>query len=1030
MKNKKILLGAAASAVIASALLLSPTTGEGAYQQRTNSNSNTSQGIAGAFEFYDQIRKNVNTGVFNREDYLRAKDEASLMPSNRATLNWADNGPDNVGGRTRAILIDNANVNHIFAGSVSGGLFVSNNRGSYWSKVDGFVDNLAISSMCMTTNGDIFVGTGHSAETSNGTTSSGANGEGVYISTDGGVTFSVIEGTEGYSYVNEVVAKGNDVFIGCSAGLEKYSGGILSSTSVVSGTRALAISPDGNVIVAQSGSTTKISTDGGTTFNSVLIGVSGTRYEFAISHEKVNGKYYIYGLVASSNGNLAGVVKSVDNGAVWESIAPANTGQSNDFAPFGSNTQGNYDNIITVVKGDPESILIGGVDVFAKSTTGNWEQRSNGFLPQLSPIYVHSDQHEMQWDSEGRLWCGNDGGLFFSDDNGNTFREADRGYNVTQFYKIGFSAHGDVIGGAQDNGTQANYHDNATYMEHKSVTGGDGFGCAMSFINRDVLFSTIYNGSIFRSGSRGSTSSAYTAANIPASFGIPGETGGAGLGSFYTAIKLYENPNDIDSKDTITIIPAQDYEMGEEILVNSLTSQQTIEYTTIEALEFQDTLDFDPTLTTLDTLIRVVKDVASNPPLNSDTIDVVNLNSTIYSLYAGDGPTVEVGDQIVLEGVLYNVLELETPNHYYGTLITEPGEVVDMELSAQIYNVAWDTIKVIDPVQSWFAFGLGNTQGVWLTRNGLRLASNHDGFLQAADQNMSGSVSAMEFSKDGDHLFIGTTGGQVWRVSGLADIYSPDPSVDTSITGFTTFELVKSFGKYVTGISSDKQDADILVVTLGTYGSTFNNVQRTTAATQGTSVNFTSITGDLPFSSGTPFYSCVIDRDNSNIILVGCDFGVFLTENGGTTWENASGDFGNTPVFDMGQNWRTWDEGCYVPGEIYAGTHGRGIWSTGTYLGVQESQDNLESKTFEADILVYPNPVADFGTIAFNLEASSNVTVQVYNLSGQIVQEINKNELNKGENTISINTFELSKGTYIVKLTGDNLSKTTKFVKH
>lgn len=1021
MKNKKILLGAAASAFIASALLFSPATGEGTYNERTNSNSNTSQGIAGAFEFYNQIRKNVNTGVFNREDYLRAKSEASLMSSNRADLNWMDNGPDNVRGRTRAILIDKANVNHLFAGSVSGGLFVSNNRGSYWAKVDGFAGNLAISSMCMTDNGNIYVGTGHSAEGVNGTTSSGANGEGVYVSTDGGTTFTIIDGTQNYSYVNEVVANGNDVLIGCSSGLMRYSGGTLSATEVTSGTKALAISNDGMVVIAQ-GSSTSVSTDGGTSFTNVLMGVSGSRYEFAISHEKVGDKFYIYACVASGAGRLAGVVKSVDHGVNWTEIAPANAGNPNDFAPFGSNSQGTYDNIITVVKGDPDAILIGGIDIYAKSATGNWEQRSNGFMPQLSPIYVHSDQHEMQWDSEGRLWCGNDGGVFFSDDNGNTFREADRGYNVTQFYKIGFSANGDVIGGAQDNGTQANYHDNATYAEHDAVGGGDGFGCAMSFINRDVLFSTVYNGVINRSGSRGATSSSYTAANIPAAWGTPGDITN-GLGSFYTAIKLYENPNDLNSKDTITIIPAQDYAMGEEILVNSLTSQQTIEYTTIEALEFQDTLDFDPALTTLDTVVRVVK--------NSTTdTSYFNLNSINYTIYGAGGTTVEVLDSIVVEATLYKVIELENPNHYYGTLVTEPGEVVDMDLNPQVYNVAWDTIRVVDPVQSWFAFGLGGTEGVWLTRNALRLAANHDGFIQAADQTMSGSVTAMEFSKDGNHLFVGTSGGQVWRVSGLADVYSPNPNVDTSITGFTTFEKIKSFGKYVTGISSDKQDPDNLVVTLGQYGGVFNNIQRATTATQGSAVNFTTIGGDLPFSTGTPFYSCVVDRNDANIILAGCDFGVFITENGGTTWENASGAFGNTPVFDMGQNWRTWDEGCYVPGEIYAGTHGRGIWSTGAFLGVQESQDNLESKAFEADVMVYPNPVADFGTIAFNLESSSDVTVQIYNLSGQIVQEIKEQNLTEGENTISINTFELSKGTYIVKLTSDNLSKTTKFVKH
>ena len=76
--------------------------------------------------------------------------------------------------------------------------------------------------------------------------------------------------------------------------------------------------------------------------------------------------------------------------------APANTsGNPNNFEPFGSQTEGTYDNLITVVKVDPEAILIGGINIYAKSTAGYWEQRSNNFVAQLSPIYVHSDQHEM-----------------------------------------------------------------------------------------------------------------------------------------------------------------------------------------------------------------------------------------------------------------------------------------------------------------------------------------------------------------------------------------------------------------------------------------------------------------------------------------------------------------------------------------------------------------------------------------------------------------------------------------------------------
>lgn len=48
---------------------------------------------------------------------------------------WANRGPGNVGGRTRALAIDRENENTIFAGAVSGGLWRSTNLGQTWDKI-------------------------------------------------------------------------------------------------------------------------------------------------------------------------------------------------------------------------------------------------------------------------------------------------------------------------------------------------------------------------------------------------------------------------------------------------------------------------------------------------------------------------------------------------------------------------------------------------------------------------------------------------------------------------------------------------------------------------------------------------------------------------------------------------------------------------------------------------------------------------------------------------------------------------------
>lgn len=98
------------------------------------------QSILGAKEYLALIRNNQQTGVLNPHDVIAARkqieEQAMLKSGNSNTdLNWIEMGPDNIGGRTRAVIFDNrdANANTLYAGSVTGGLFKSTNLGSSWS---------------------------------------------------------------------------------------------------------------------------------------------------------------------------------------------------------------------------------------------------------------------------------------------------------------------------------------------------------------------------------------------------------------------------------------------------------------------------------------------------------------------------------------------------------------------------------------------------------------------------------------------------------------------------------------------------------------------------------------------------------------------------------------------------------------------------------------------------------------------------------------------------------------------------------
>ena len=1040
MKNTKILLGAVATAIVATAFIQNPFTGDTVYQPRVN-HDNTAT-IDAAFDYYSKIRSNVETGTVNHEDWVRAKNEfANNVSVDRAAIGWDLDGPTNIGGRTRAILIDKNDDNHIFAGSVTGGLYESKIGGNLWKRVAGFDGNLSISSMCMTDNGDIYVATGHSAEipaaaNQQSNQHSGSMGKGLYKSTDNGATFTMIAGTDAFSYINEVVASGNEVLLATDAGLKKVSGSTLSTVGGITGA-CKALSIQDNVVIVNEGNDTKLSTNSGTSFSTVSGGVLptlevGGRVEYAISQTQLGGSYYAYAIVSKADGFLKGVYKSTNNGSTWSEIAPENSsGSIGGFSPLMG--QGTYDLCITVFPNDPESILIGGVNIYAKTSTGDWEQRSSSTVSSQFSFYAHPDQHEFQWDSNGKLLVGNDGGVYYSFFQGFSYVEANRNYATAQFYSVDFSAHGDVLGGTQDNGSLVNYHDNAFYTDYDRTKDGDGYQSIISFINRDIFFTTTGGKNIFRTGDRG-------VGLLPISLGgyvsVP-------TPPQFTQIELYENPNDLNSTDSIVYY---DYDStflaGEHINVPSETSGAIIDFVTPVELLYQDSVNYNPSLTTQDTL--VYSDSINNLFVN------INLVNSYTFINSSQAPTLDVGDSIYVDGstdtLIIDALGLQ--DHYWGSNPARPGKIIDLGSDLVTYQVRWDTVMVQDIYQSWFAYGVGNGQGVYLTREILRLGktlhSDERGIFIKAAQGMNGFVSSMEFSVDGNELYIGTESGEVWRLSGLASIYSPNLFKLPTNTGKpqdtllfwdaghygTTFTKIGDFGQFVTNIATDKQDVDHVVVTLGQYGGSTGKVQETTNAT-GATPSFTAIDNGLQtnFSQKIPVYSVVIDRDNTNLILVGTDFGVWQTTNGGSTWENVSGEFGNVPVFDMKQAWRTWNEGNYIPGRIYIGTHGAGVWYSNEYLGTVEPQDNLATNDFVSNLIVYPNPVTSYGNIAFNLNSDSDVNVKVYDLTGKIVATITKKNLAAGDQIITLGANEFSNGTYIVRLTAGNMVKTTKFIK-
>jgi len=136
--------------------------------------------------------------VFGVIENLKRKRAQELVqgrvPGDASNNNWVERGPNNVGGRVRAVMFDpNDTTNEtVFAGGVSGGLWKNTNISSAlssWTRVN-IPENLSVSSIDYDPNNTniFYVGTGESY------VGGDVNGDGLWKSTDGGNSFTKVFG--------------------------------------------------------------------------------------------------------------------------------------------------------------------------------------------------------------------------------------------------------------------------------------------------------------------------------------------------------------------------------------------------------------------------------------------------------------------------------------------------------------------------------------------------------------------------------------------------------------------------------------------------------------------------------------------------------------------------------------------------------------------------------------------------------------------------------------------------------------------
>jgi len=381
----------------------------------------------------------------------------------------------------------------IFAGTGNSGVFISTNDGVNWSAANGGLSNLHIRSL--TANGSAIIAGietfnapgGIFRSTNNGQNwtailssvniwsvfSTGINvyagsfGQGIYISTDGGISFTSSNTGLSDLYVYSITSSGGNVFVGTNAGIYKSTDNGQSwfaSNAGITSNYIRCLNVSGTNIFA--GTTTKIylSINGGASWAEVMTGLQNTYYNTVYSYgantfagnrigifattnngalwiarnqgflsASVSDLEYVNGILFASTGS--GLFSSSDNGDTWltNSLSNSNTSMLitlNNYifvvtsgGIFRTTNYGGNWNLTGYTKNNIESVTASGTTLFV-GTHDNGVCRSTNYGDTWDSVNTGLSSHDItgMGSNNGKIYAGTYGeGTFKSTDNGNTW---------------------------------------------------------------------------------------------------------------------------------------------------------------------------------------------------------------------------------------------------------------------------------------------------------------------------------------------------------------------------------------------------------------------------------------------------------------------------------------------------------------------------------------------------------------------------------------------------------------------------------
>jgi photosystem II stability/assembly factor-like uncharacterized protein len=453
----------------------------------------------------------IPTGAWQRANVQSQQLAASTAKSDPALAKatWSLKGPTNIGGRVLDVVVDPLRRDSVYLATASGGVWHSTDGGKRFSSVWPTEMTQSVGALAISKTGVLWAGTG---EAGPGGGSITYGGSGVYRSADGGKHWTAM-GLNGSERIGRVVIdprNENTVWVAANGPL--YSGGgvrglykttdagkhwklMLKPETATAGAVDIALDPRKPDTVYMTmwdrirypdkrqytgmGSGAFKSADGGKTWARIggptlLANPELGRLGIAVAPSNPNR---VYILASTEAGLTAGMYRSDDAGTTFSPgiDTPLVTGGYVYAWWFGR---------VYVDPKNPDHVFATGVNM-SESTDGGV---SFGSSPGL-----HSDQHGMAWDPKvpGRVYVGNDGGFYRSDNNGASFKHGEY-MPWNQLFSIDVSQQDPrkIVGGLQDNGGNRNYkkNDDPTNDGWNDITGGDGTEMTIDPRNDKIVY--------------------------------------------------------------------------------------------------------------------------------------------------------------------------------------------------------------------------------------------------------------------------------------------------------------------------------------------------------------------------------------------------------------------------------------------------------------------------------------------------------------------------------------------------------------